>query len=53
VHGFQFSSSEPQRYVVSLVRKLFSFEGLRRYEHVFKHLDLVHEFVANLYNFAR
>jgi hypothetical protein len=33
--------------------KLFSFEALRHYEHLFKHLDFVHKFVANLYNFAR
>src|SRR3974377_1465406 len=36
-----------------VLRKLFSFEALKHYEDVFKHFDFVHEFVANLYDFAR
>jgi len=31
----------------------FLFEALRHYEHLFKRLDLVHEFFADPYNFAR
>jgi hypothetical protein len=47
------SMSFTSRAAMARMQPSFLFEALRHYEHLFKRFDLVHEFFADPYNFAR